>query len=176
MGLPSGLLWATRNIGAEAPTGRGLYFSWANVEGHTADSGYDFSLEVYEGTPGYSLETDITPEYDAANVILGNGWRMPANHEYRELIDNCDFSSETINDVPCIVASSRVNGKRLILPAHGGMVGTQLSDDGTYAMLWTTRIVSELAAFFFYATIDGTYTYSGHQRRLGCNIRPVRYP
>ena len=31
LGLPSGTLWATRNLGAETPEDYGYYFSWGNV-------------------------------------------------------------------------------------------------------------------------------------------------
>ena len=34
LGLPSGLLWADRNIGAENPEGAGLYFQWGDTVGY----------------------------------------------------------------------------------------------------------------------------------------------
>ena len=33
LGLPSGIKWADRNVGAETPQDNGAYFSWGNVEG-----------------------------------------------------------------------------------------------------------------------------------------------
>ena len=37
LGLPSGLLWATRNVGARTPKDKGLYFAWGETEGYSAD-------------------------------------------------------------------------------------------------------------------------------------------
>ena len=42
LALPSGVLWADKNIGASTPYEDGLYFSWGNITGHTGDDGYDF--------------------------------------------------------------------------------------------------------------------------------------
>ena len=44
LALPSGVLWADKNIGASTPYEDGLYFSWGNITGHTGDDGYDFLL------------------------------------------------------------------------------------------------------------------------------------
>ena len=35
LGLPSGRLWADRNVGAESETDYGLYFQWGDVVGYT---------------------------------------------------------------------------------------------------------------------------------------------
>lgn len=37
LGLPSGTLWATKNIGADKPSDFGLYFQWGDIQGYTAD-------------------------------------------------------------------------------------------------------------------------------------------
>ena len=37
LGLPSGLKWADRNIGASSPEDYGLYFQWGDTVGYTAD-------------------------------------------------------------------------------------------------------------------------------------------
>ena len=46
LGLPSGTLWATCNIGANSPEDYGDYFAWGETKGH--DSGKnDFTQESY---------------------------------------------------------------------------------------------------------------------------------
>lgn len=35
LGLPSGNLWVTKNIGAETPEDAGLYFQWGDTQGYT---------------------------------------------------------------------------------------------------------------------------------------------
>ena len=37
LGLPSGTLWATCNVGADKPSDFGLYFQWGDVQGYTQD-------------------------------------------------------------------------------------------------------------------------------------------
>lgn len=37
LGLPSGILWADRNIGAATPEDSGLYFQWGDTQGYTAE-------------------------------------------------------------------------------------------------------------------------------------------
>ena len=37
LGLPSGLLWATCNVGATSPAQTGLYFAWGETTGFTIE-------------------------------------------------------------------------------------------------------------------------------------------
>jgi len=48
LGLPSGTLWASINIGASAPQDYGLYFAWGDTKGYSAESGHMFSWETYK--------------------------------------------------------------------------------------------------------------------------------
>ena len=97
LGLPSGLKWATCNVGAENPWDYGDYFAW----GETAPkSVYDWSTYLDgritdEEDCGTSkdLLNGITAingtQYDAARVNMGGSWRMPTYDEQTELQDNC---------------------------------------------------------------------------------------
>ena len=94
LGLPSGTLWATYNVGATSPYERGLYFAWGETEPRE-----DFSWESYKFFEGYEADpnkgswavlenigTDICgTEYDAARYQWGNGWRLPNEQERYEL-------------------------------------------------------------------------------------------
>lgn len=94
LGLPSGTLWATYNVGATSPYEKGQYFAWGEVE-----SREDFSWESYEFFEGYesdpnngswvvleNIGTDISgTEYDAARHQWGSGWRLPNELERYEL-------------------------------------------------------------------------------------------
>ena len=95
LGLPSGILWADKNVGAETPQNNGLYFSWGNVDGHAVDEngnvvdGYSFDETTYASTPGgqYTGST-LDVEHDAATVNMGSDWRMPTSAETLELVQN----------------------------------------------------------------------------------------
>lgn len=94
LGLPSGTLWATYNVGATSPYEKGQYFAWGETEPRE-----DFSWESYKFFKGYerdpnngewavleNIGSDISgTEYDAARYQWGNGWRLPNEQERYEL-------------------------------------------------------------------------------------------
>lgn len=97
LGLPSGLKWADKNIGAENPWDNGLYFSWGNVEGHAVDEngnvtdGYSFDETTYASTLGGQFTgSTLDAEHDAAAANMGSDWRMPTVNETDELVNNTD--------------------------------------------------------------------------------------
>ena len=95
LGLPSGTLWSTVNVGAQTPFQRGQYFSWGNIEGYVASYnegdysgeivGYSFIQSNYELTDGYQLSGSIPVEKDAATDIMGGEWRIPTDTQFQEL-------------------------------------------------------------------------------------------
>lgn len=98
LGLPSGTLWATYNLGATSPYEKGDYFAWGEVEPRE-----DFSWESYKFYEGWEVDNnngewailenigeDISgTEYDAARYQWGNGWRLPNEQERYELRMMC---------------------------------------------------------------------------------------
>lgn len=97
LGLPSGIKWVDRNIGAENPWDNGLYFSWGNVVGHAVDEngnttdGYSFDENTYATTLGGQYKGgELDAEHDAATVNMGEEWRMPTVDETVELVENTD--------------------------------------------------------------------------------------
>ena len=108
LGLPSGLLWADRNIGAETPEDIGLYFQWGDIVGYTAEKvgngeglkpfdwgDYKFSIDGsssnFSKYNASDSKTVLDPEDDAAHVNMGGNWRMPTFEEYKELCLNTDI-------------------------------------------------------------------------------------
>ena len=96
LGLPSGLLWATCNVGANSPEQAGLYFAWGETTGYTAAQVKRgkriFINKSYEAK---KIKEDLTLEQDAAHVCMGGKWRMPTVIEIDELIDNCTVTWTT---------------------------------------------------------------------------------
>ena len=100
------VLWSSTNLGAGSPEEPGAYFSW----GETAPK-HDYSSQYYQGYQG-----------DAAQALLGDGWRMPTSDETRELLSSTTHSGKTVNGVECLVFSSKIPGKTdqsIILPPSG---------------------------------------------------------
>lgn len=102
MGLPSGTLWATCNVGAENPVECGYYFAWGETEeGRNTWNSYKYAngswnkltkyCSVSEfGDNGFTdTLTVLLPEDDAVTVNWGDGWRTPTRAEFEELQNNC---------------------------------------------------------------------------------------
>ena len=104
LGLPSGLLWANKNIGAETEEDAGLYFQWGDIQGYTAEQvGVD--KEFYSNFRDYKFGTNnnfikytssdgltiLEPVDDAATQIMGSDWRIPTRADFQELISNTDI-------------------------------------------------------------------------------------
>ena len=176
MGLPSGVQWASCNVGAEEPGDLGLYFSWGNIEGHEMDEGYDFSQDVYNTTPGAAISTNLSLDQDAARAILGEPWRMPTSAEFQELFDNCTTVWTTLNGVFGRLFTSNVNGKTLFFPAAGNYNGTSLSGRGSYGICLSSTYNSATDARSMRFGSSGVFPNDTSSRRLGLSIRAVLQP
>lgn len=176
MGLPSGILWADRNIGAGSPSEDGEFFSWGNTLGHPADSLYNFSQDVYNTTPGAALTNDIPLSQDAARLNIGTPWRMPTDDECQELYDNCTSVWTTLNGIYGRLFTSIVNGKTLFLPAAGyynSMSHIGYRQGGYY---WTTSYDSDLKARTLYFGGSGVAPQTNSNRHFGFSVRAVASP
>lgn len=96
LGLPSGTLWATTNVGAIAPEEYGNYFAWGETESKDTYnwSTYKWCNGTYNSITKYCTnsrlgvsdrKTILDPEDDAAHVNWGGYWRMPTKEEQDEL-------------------------------------------------------------------------------------------
>ena len=114
LGLPSGTLWATCNVGANVPENYGDFFAWGEV---SAKSSYSWSNYKYCNGDFNSLTkycsmssfgdngfTDnlkvLEPSDDAATANWGQDWRMPTVEEMRELRDNYPKWIVTLDEDP----------------------------------------------------------------------------
>ena len=177
--------WAEGNIvlnggkySIGAPTDRGCYFSWGNVEGHNKGEGYNFNSTIYESTPGHSLMADIsaTGGYDAARATIGGNWRMPTKVEFAELINNCTWDWTTVDGVNgCRITSNKsgYNYNSIFLPLLGLYGNTTLSSDGSYGYYWSSTWRSSSSAWYLFFSSDSQrIEYNG--RGLGCVVRAVQ--
>lgn len=171
MGLPSGTLWADRNIGAKSPEDFGLYFSWGNIEGHAMGSGYDF--DDYNETKGHGLDGDIDIEHDAARFNMGEPWQMPTKEQFQELVDNCTREWCCENGHMGSRFTSKINGKSVFFPAAGGGNGTSIDYVGSYGRYWSSSWYSASSAYnvYFDSSSVDPQSYSG--RYSGFLVRAV---
>ena len=158
LGLPSGLKWATCNIGAESPEDYGDFFAWGETEPDDSYNWPDYkwcigtwkSFTKYctcadEGT--IDNKTVLEDADDAAVINWGGNWRMPTKEEMQELVDNCTWTWTSQNDVYGYLVTGS-NGNSIFLPVGG----YKLFD----------RLDQPEEGFYYSKTLQGfTYTTSG---------------
>ena len=163
LGLPSGLKWATVNVGADEPTDYGNYYAWGEIE---PKDGYYTSNSVTYGKSSSDFSGDAT--YDAATANWGSDWRMPTKDECQELIDKCTWTSTTQanSDGEKIrgYLIEGTNGNTIFLPFTGYYSGTGFASGCNY---WSSTPKS-----LIYAYNLKTYL-SAENKCQGRAVRPV---
>ncbi len=175
LGLPSGLKWATCNVGANAPEEYGDYFAWGETE---QKNNYDWStyqwcngnytmLTKYNTNTSFgSVDNKTILEYadDAGRANWGGSWRMPLDYEWRELIDNCTCTWTTQNGVDGLLVNGP-NGNTIFLPA------TLSTSSGFY---WTSSLSWSRQNLAFYLLFrSDVVDIRDNLRCLGYSVRPV---
>ena len=187
LGLPSGTLWATMNVGASKPSGFGLYFQWGDIQGYTAEQvGKDkqFTWDDYKWTrdgsdtsfskyikEGATLEL----EDDAAHVNMGGIWHMPTPDQISELINNTTSEWATKDGVKGTTFTSKKDkSKSIFIPATGMVWDGSLYFSGIDGFVWSSMIDTNfvLSGQFLYFDKGRTFT-SYHTRSYGLSARGV---
>ncbi len=168
LGLPSGTLWADRNIGADAPEEYGDYFRFGETTPFTEESSeycYDDIEENIAGT-----------DKDAATVILGKGYKMPTLKQIKELLKKCKWEWTSMNGVKGMKVIGP-NCKSIFLPAAGfrNYRRASLSYIGIYGYYWSASAVdnNEYTAYTL-RFHSGNLDLSGcSDQSYGCPVRAV---
>ena len=169
LGLPSGLLWATCNVGANAPEEYGDYFSWGETQ--PKDS-YLSDSYTYSDNP-----TVLPSDHDAATANWGNCWRMPTKEEYEELYNNTTVTWTQQNGVNGRLFTA-ANGNSLFLPAAGYRWDGELDDAGDWGLYWSSSPYTDDPNYpgnawdFCFNSAYCSMSFSS--RYLGFPVRPVR--
>ena len=184
LGLPSGIKWATCNVGAKRPWDYGGFYAWGEVEEKSdydwdtyrwCDGNYNtltkYCTDSNYGTVDY--KTTLDPEDDAANFHLGGDWRMPTIAEFKELRDNCKWTWMTENGVNGYVVTGS-NGNSIFLPAGGNRYDTSDSRSGIFGYYWSSSLYGGQCSNAHYLYFhDSTYDKSLGYRCEGRTVRPV---
>ena len=184
LGLPSGTLWATVNIGASSPEEYGSYFAWGETS--TKDT-YDLSnykwsnsrnkMTKYCTSSSYGTVDDLTeldPEDDAAYVNWGGEWHMPTLEQLEELVEECYWERTTLNGVEgTLVIGSK--GTSLFLPAAGYQFGSSIAEVGTGGTYWSRSLYTSRSdcAHYMYFNSSGEYWDYMIFRYIGFPVRAV---
>ncbi|MDE7413519.1 MAG: T9SS type A sorting domain-containing protein [Muribaculaceae bacterium] len=197
LGLPSGTLWATYNVGASSPYEKGQYFAWGEVEPRE-----DFSWESYKFFEDYvddpvngpyvvieNIGGDISgTEYDAARHQWGSGWRLPNEQERYELRMLCWHNGVSEENGVRGVRIYGPNEHSIFLPVcgYGSWYGDQDPFQNTDGAYWTgvedpeygyTGTPIETSNFAKSVLVDLSGLTGAHSMKAyGLNIRAVVNP
>lgn len=178
LGLPSGVLWSDHNLGGEKPGDFGGYYAWGETK---EKSSYTVSNSQANGKTGSFISSVqpfiLLPQYDAASVIWGNGWRLPTENELRELDSKCskkyvtkqNSSGQTVYGIEF----TGPNGNTIFLPASGHKEADRFIP--LQCGYWSSEIPSLTSSWAYYMSFGESsateLTYI--TVNFGFSIRPV---
>lgn len=178
LGLPSGIKWATCNVGSTTPEGYGYYYAWGETvtktEYNSSNSAtYGISVSQLQSQGYVDSDGNLTRQYDAAAANWGGDWRMPTKEEQQELLNKCTWTWTTQNGVDGYNVEGP-SGASIFLPAAGYRNGLSLSFAGNRSYYWSsTHLESDcFSAYYLYFYDDSYFMYS-YYRNYGQSVRPV---
>ena len=175
LGLPSGTLWATNNIGAILQEDAGDFFSWGEVEpkqkfvrrNYRYSNGF-FKTAYSKYDPSVDNLTDLQDGDDAASTLWGASWRTPSFEQWTELNKECKIITSNFTKKLRLLGP---NGNQLLFPLEG-------------YMRWDNKLTSPffggcyLSSSLGYAEVCiggiSCNDFSIYKRHYGFMIRPVR--
>lgn len=192
LGLPSGLKWASCNIGANKPCDYGLLFQFGRVDGYAyGDTNHQFVVNGLNSTPittsGKTYTTDevLKSTDDAAYVATNGAMRMPTIVEIKELLTGttkkwcqCTTLSEdhTEHTVFGRLFTSKTNGNKIFIPAAGWFDADDacFHSVGSSGYIWSSSVhyYSDHSAYNLEFNDDDCDHYN-YFRRSGFSVRGV---
>ena len=192
LGLPSGTLWATMNVGATSETDYGSYFQWGDTEDkRNADcswssykyndgSGYSKYNTGFENTGG-TIDNKITLdlEDDAVRVHMEGDWKMPTSALIEELV--AETTNEWISNyngtgVNGRKFTSKKNGNSIFIPASGNRENSSSNYQGNYGRIWSSSLRISGPINAWYLEFSSSDAYAGNDmygRSNGMSVRGV---
>ena len=173
LGLPSGLLWADRNIGAADWQDAGKYYAWGETYTKTEYTESNYSLNaaaIYDDISG-------NPQYDAATANCGSEWRTPTWEDFKELFDNCNVVYKNY----AYTFTSRINGKSISFIRSGFKNGGNVYYGTTSNVAWymcsatdqnNDATVARIA--YLVQNSETEKTQDDLPRHYGMAVRPVK--
>ena len=189
LGLPSGLKWATMNVGATSETEVGDYFQWGSTTPNT-DTPCDWKHAPFNnGKDSYNtsyfrkVKDTVAPngvlakEYDTAAQIMRGDWRMPTEADFQELLDNTrhdffqDYKGSGANGMKF---TSKINGNSIFFPTSGVRIDSRI-DSASSAYVWIPSLSNDTIDSGIHASFYKGSAYAGYRypRYGGMTVRGV---
>ena len=190
LGLPSGTLWATCNVGASSPEESGSHFAWGETQPKNRYSwstygycnGSENTMVKYcnDGAYGYMGFTDnltnLLSEDDAATANWGSEWQMPSREQIEELFNsfytNKDWTQ--LNDKSGWKITSKKTGNSIFLPYAKVLITNNSWSYGSSYLSNSLCTPENDKAYVLFFNDYYTWSFRSESRCLGCSVRPVR--
>lgn len=184
LGLPSGLMWSTCNIGSENPWESGTLFAWGETKTkprfiYWDNDMYAKSIDYLKHSGVISASGILNHNYDAATFNQGMNWRMPTKNDFEELIQTCTWEWKTDNGLSGYQITG-LNGNSIFLPVSHRITGNSSVTDSEFSSwYWCSNAYigkesnySDLSSYCLHFNDNIIeMVYSG--RGVGQAIRPV---
>ena len=197
LGLPSGLLWANKNLGATNSTSQGDYYFWGET---TPWFTYDATNKITWENTQYQQATTSADKwnntsnmkninfslvgyfkrYDVAYLRTGVG-QMPSSADWQELKDNTNMTTVTVDGVKCLKFTSKKDTTFILVPYAGRLDisrnASSIYEVGGYAEYMTSSYKpSTTTAFLSAGYVGGNWkSEQGYDRyRVAVPVRAVR--
>ena len=202
LGLPSGTLWATCNVGASKPEEYGDYFAWGEtkpketynwsnykwmnvgqsdfvqINKYTVEDNETNACWYSGSTFIGDSKTELDLEDDAATVNWGNDWCMPSFYQIKELYNPNYTITECItqNGINGQKLTSKKNGNFIFLPSAGVRDDGQLCNLDSFGYYWSRNVNSGYSESALMLSLGLGYfeTDLAVVRYKGQSVRPVR--
>ena len=196
LGLPSGVKWASCNIGADSPEEYGDYFAWGETESkdeYTSGNSLTFATQISDikfntivVVRGKYVDNCIRvanigehPKYDVARNKWGGTWRMPTYEDIAELITECNSEWVEQNGVNGRRFTGP-NGKAIFMPAAGSYIGDELGLEGENGFYLTSMCPDNNHDCWGRNHYSYNIEFGSEYQRInyviryyGCSVRPV---
>ena len=189
LGLPSGTLWATCNVGASSPEEYGDYFAWGETEpkDNYIWNTYKYCMGDYNtlikychqsnfGYNGFTDElTELEPADDAATANWGGGWRMPSEAQMRELFNSENTTTEwtELNGIYGRKITGK-NGNSIFMPTAGRRHDMGLEITGICGCYWLRSFFANCPNNAYYQIVSDYVQEDSIDRDYGLSVRAVR--
>ena len=175
LGLPSGTLWADRNLGADRAEDFGDYFRFGETSRFDENSN-DYVLKDFIMDYDKNIAGTV---YDAATIDLDTNYQIPNKLQIKELLELCLWGIDTIGGIR-VCEVTGLNGNTLYIPLagykHSDEINVHLQDVydiNSYGHYWSSEYTfSGYASCFFFNTDFMNITLG--KCSYGLSIRPVK--
>ena len=192
LGLPSGLKWATMNVGATSETDYGYYFQWGSTTSNNNtpcdwehapfNGGYsEYNADAFNSVKNTACPNGVlAKEYDAAAQIMGGDWRMPTEAEFQELLKNTskqwitNYNGSGVNGYKFTSNKEGYQNNSIFIPAAGNCYDSSVLNVGSGGGVWSSSLCTSGSgsAWNLSFSSDNCLIY-GSGRYFGQSVRGV---